>query len=142
MAFLHIQKIHNPYLISVSFKQCAGIPQQFALAVEHKKGCVCLKQIHLCVEAAFSRTAAATAQCVQVSSVLSAIQTHADIFCEDAIGKRVFVPVLSVYSSGIAPFCRAVFLTSAIVASGREINADTQAISAKKKEDSFYAVLT
>ena len=131
MAFFHVQKVNHLYLIATHGKQCARIPKQLAFTVQHKKGCVCLKQIHFRIEAAFTGTAAAHTNGIEITPVFSAVQTHAKVLCKDAVCKRVtMVAILFIDCSDIAPSGRAVFFPSAVVAPGGKENTDTQAISA------------
>lgn len=90
-----------------------------------------MEQVHFGVEAAFSRTAAAHADGIEISAVLSAVQSHAKVLCKDAVCKGIFVvAILFVYGSDIAPSGRTVFFTSAVISPGGKKDADTQSISA------------
>lgn len=89
-----------------------------------------MEQVHFGVEAAFSRTAAAHTDGIEISAVLSAVQSHAKVLCEDAICIKVFVvAILFVYGSDIAPSGRTVFFTSAVISPGGKKDAYTQSIS-------------
>ena len=77
-----------------------------------------MQQIDEGVESALTGTAAAHHHSIQIAAVLSAIQTHADMLGENLVGFRVFRLLLLVDGGSAAPFGRAVFLTTAIVASG------------------------
>ena len=78
-----------------------------------------MQKIDKGVETALTGTAAANHDGIEVAPVFSAIQPHTDVLGEYLIGFRVFGPVLSVDGAGAAPLGRAVFLSSAVVASGR-----------------------
>ena len=77
---------------------------------------------------AFARAAASDDYRVEVSPVLSSVQTHAHILRKQLILLRPFIPVFLVHGSGVAPLGRTVFLTPAVVAPGGEINADAHSI--------------
>lgn len=90
-----------------------------------------MEQVHFGIKAAFSCTAATHTDGIEISAVLSAVQPHAKVLCEDAICKRVFVvTILFVYGSDIAPSGRTVFFTSAVISPGGKKDADTQSVSA------------
>ena len=101
-----------------------------------------MAQVHFAIEPAFSCAAAAAYEGIERPAVLSSVQPHADVLGENAVLELVFVPVFPVHSPGIAPFCRAMFFSPAVVAAGGEINPNPDSIGGNKKEDSFYTVLT
>jgi hypothetical protein len=101
-----------------------------------------LHSVGLAKEAGFSRPRTAAAKNVQVSAVLFPIQTDTDILGQQLIRRRVLVLIFLVDSTCVAPFCRTVFLTPAVILSCGKINANPHPVSKQKKKDSFYAVLT
>ena len=93
--------------------------QQLALRVEYGKARVRLTQIRLCVKPRFACAAAADHDRVEVAAVLSAVQTSTAILRKNLVVLRLYRPVFFVDGSFVAPPCRSVFLTSAVVAARR-----------------------
>ncbi len=142
MAFLHVQKVYHLDLVAHPFQQAPAVAQQFALTVQHKvRDMGRLEQVGLCIEPAFSCSAAAAYQGIERPAVLFPVQPHTDVLGKNAVLKRVFIPVFLIHGPRIAPFGRAVFFTPSVVAPGRKINAYAQPIGGNKNEDSFYTVL-
>ena len=118
VAFLHVQKIQHPHLIALLPQQVSRTAQQFALRVQHGKARVGLAQIRFRIKPCFACAAAADHDRVEVAAVLSSVQTHPYILREDLVVLRCSRPVFSVDGSSRAPFCRTVFLASAVITAG------------------------
>lgn len=101
-----------------------------------------MQQIDEGVEPALAGTAAADYHGVQITAVLSAVQTHADVLGEYLVGFRVFCLILPVDGGSAAPLGRAVFLPTAVVAAGGQDHANGQGVNEQKNKDSVFAVLT
>lgn len=119
VAFLHIQKIQHPHLIALLSQQMPRTAQQLAFRVEHGKARVGLTQIRFGVKSRLACAAAADNDRIEVAAVLSPVQSHPDILCEDLVGLRRSRPVFSIDGSSRAPLGRTVFLTAAVIAAGR-----------------------
>ena len=142
MAFLHVEKIQHTHFITLLFQQIAGVAGQFPLGVQNHKRGVGLHEIGLRIETCLARAASADDHRVEVAPVLASVQPDPHILGQQLVFLWPFVPVLSAHGPGVAPFGRAVFLATPVVAPGGEIDADAHPIRAQKKEDSFQAVLT
>ena len=119
VAFLHVQQIQHPHLIALLSQQMPRTAQQLAFRVEHGKARVGLTQIWFGVKSRFACAAAADNDRIEVAAVLSPVQTHTDILCEDLVVLRRSRPVFSVDGSSRAPLGRTVFLAPAVIAAGR-----------------------
>ena len=141
MAFLHVDEVDHLNVIAFGFEEISGIPEQFPLGVEAYQAGIGVHDIHFRKETGFARAAAAAAKNIQIAAVFSAVQTDGHILREYLVGRLFPVCVLLIDHARNAPFGRAVFLPSPVVAVGGQIDADAQTIAQKKKEDSFYTVL-
>ena len=119
VAFFHVQKIQHPYLIALLPQQVSRASQQLTLRVQHGKARVCLTQIRLCEKPRLACTAAADHDRIEIAAVLSPVQSHTDILCEDLVVLRSGCPVFSVDGSGRTPLGRTVFLATAVIAARR-----------------------
>ena len=142
MAFLHAQKIQHPHLVALMLKKKACIAEQLALWIKHHKRSVRLTEIGLCVEPCLARAASAHHDGVQIAQMLPAVQAHADVLRKELVSRRLLCPVFPADGSGIAPLCRAVFLTAPIVPAGGEVDAEEKSIYEQQKKDSLQTVLT
>ena len=79
-------------------------------------------------KACFACTRAAADQDIEISAVLFPVKTNADILGQQLVLGQVFIPILLVQRIGVAPFCRAVFLTPAVVPACGEINTDSHTV--------------
>ena len=71
MAFLHVQKVYHLDLVAHPFQQAPAVAQQFALTVQHKvRDMGRLEQVGLCIEPAFSCSAATAYQGIERPAVL------------------------------------------------------------------------
>ena len=104
MAFLHVQKIQHPHLISFMLKKEACITEQLALWIKHHKRSVCLTEIGLGVKACFTRAASSHHDGVQIAQVLPAVQAHADMLRKELVFRRLLCSVFPADGSGIAHF--------------------------------------
>ena len=77
-----------------------------------------MQQIDEGIESALTGAAAADYHGVQIPAVLSAVQTHADMLGENLVGLRGLCLILLIDRGGAAPFGRAVFLSTAVMAPG------------------------
>jgi len=103
VAFLHVQQIQHPHLITLLPQQVSRAAQQLALRVQHSKARVGLAEIRFCVKSRFACAAAADNDRVEVAAVFPPVQTHTDILREDLVGLRRSRPVFSVDGSSRAP---------------------------------------
>ena len=142
MAAVHIDKVKDTHLITFLFEQTANVTDDFALWVKHHERGVALHSVGLAKKPCLTCTRTAADQNIQVSAVLLSVQADTHILREQFVLERVFISVLLVESTCIAPFCRAVFLPPAVVPACGEIDADAHSVGKQKNKDSLYAVLT
>ena len=104
MAFLHINEVKDFYFIALLLQQMAGIPEQFTLWVKHNERSIRIHNVGLGVEACFTCTGTAAYQHIQVSAVLSSVQTNGDILRQQLVFRLILVGIFLVDRTSRAPF--------------------------------------
>ena len=105
MAFLHIDEIDHLNFIALGFQKIACIAQEFALWVKTNKAGIRIHHIGFCKKARLASTAAAAAQNIQISSVLSTIKSDCNSLRQDFIFWRSLICILSTDFPWRTPLC-------------------------------------
>ena len=142
MAFLHINEVKDFDLIALLLQQMAGIPEKLTLWVKHNKRSVRIHNVGLGVEACFTCTGTAAYQHIQVSAVLSSVQTDGNILRQQLVSRLILVGIFLVDRSSRAPLGRSVLFSPSVIVLRGKIDADGDPVHQKQSEDSFYTVLT
>lgn len=128
MAFVHVDQIQDFNLVALTLEEISGVSQNFSLRVKDHKATVDVDDVGFGEEPRFTGTTSATYQCVQISSVLASIQSDCYILCQNLILYFVGIGISFVDLTRLAPFGRAVFLPSSVVAVIRQIYAYGQTV--------------
>lgn len=80
------------------------VTQQFTFRIKHHEACICVHDVRLGEKPRLTGTGTTTYQYIQVSSVLSSVQTDCDILCEKLILCFDLVGVFLVDRASHAPF--------------------------------------
>ena len=88
----------------------------FAVGIQYYHAAVCLHDIRLHVKAGLACTTSPDDQNIQISSVLMSIKAYSHILRQYLVHIVRTLSVLAVHGCSIAPFSRAVFLTTPVVA--------------------------
>ena len=142
MTFLHINEVKDFDLIALLLQQMAGIPEKLTLWVKHNERSIRIHNVGLGVEACFTCTGTAAYQHIQVSAVLSSVQTNGDILRQQLVFRLILVGIFLVDRTSRAPLGRSVLFSPSVIVLRGEIDADGDPVHQKQSEDSFYTVLT
>ena len=138
ITLIHIDKIKNFDVIAFCFQETSCVPHILSLRIENDKACIRLHNVRLGIEPCFAGTRTAAHKYIQISAVLMTVKTDFRFLRQNLVFFGLcFILILFVYLSGIAPMCRTVFFTAAIISCGGYINGNTDNIGAYKNEDSF-----
>ena len=116
MAPRHVYQVKDTYLISFLLEQPAGVPNYLTFWIQNHHAAVCLHDIRFHVKAGLACSASAYDQNIQISSVLMSIKAYPHVLCQYLVHIVRALSVLAVHGCGIAPLCRAVFLSAPVVA--------------------------
>ena len=105
VAFLHIDEIDHLDFIALRFQQITCVPQKFAFGVKTNKAGIRIHHIGFCKKARLASTAAAAAQNIQISSVLSTIKSDCNSLRQDFIFWRRLICILSTDFPWRTPLC-------------------------------------
>ena len=124
VALRHVDKVDYADIITFLLQQVSGVSQQLAFGVQAHERRVRVHNVGLGKETGFTGTGAAAGQDIQISAVLSAVQSNGDILRQNFILRCALICVLLVNLACHAPFGRAVLLASSIVPFGGEIDSN------------------
>ena len=96
VALFHIDKVKNLNVVTVLFQEVPGIPEQLSLRVKHHEARICVHDVRLGEESRLTGTGTTTYQYIQVSSVLSTIETDCDILRENLVFRLILVGIFLV----------------------------------------------
>ena len=131
----HIYKVKHSYLISFCFQKSSRVSQYFALRVKNNHRGIRLYGVGFCIVIGLARTATADNKRVHVSSVRSHVVSYTKVLCENLIVFIGRLAILLVQFLHITPFCRAVFLTAAVVWFGIMIHNKNKSVYCREYEN-------